>query len=128
MYLKKEKKHVSNWNFPLKRRWYYVIQRFLSSVQAKYYFPRQISDQGISLRRGHDTFSREILKSASSWDPVQNLARKQARTNSSLFSLLPRLHPSFHFLSLFRSWSPVCILELGRYATYNRQTSVFERG
>lgn len=48
----------------------------------------------------------------------------QNKVNPSLFSLLPRLHPSFHFLS-FRSWSPVCILELGRYATYNRQTSRF---
>lgn len=126
IYLKKEKKTCFKLKF-LKRCWCRVIQWFLLIVQAKYYFPRQISIQRVSFCRGHDTFSWEILAYIEKRFELGSCTKSrtkisQNKVSPSLFSLLPRLHPPFHFLFLFRSRSPVCS-ELGRYATYNQQTS-----
>lgn len=112
IYLKKEKKTCFKLKF-LKRCWCRVIQWFLSIVQAKYYFPRQISIQRVSFCRGHDTFSWEILAYIEKRFELESCTKSrtkisQNKVSPSLFSLLPRLHPPFHFLFLFRSRSPVC--------------------
>lgn len=118
MYLKKEKKTRFELKIFKEVHWCRVIQWFLSIVQAKYYFPRQISVQGVSLCRRRDTFSWEILVHIEKrFEPGSCTKSRtkisQNKVSPSLYSLLfSRFHPSFHFLSLFRSWSPLCILKL----------------
>lgn len=112
IYLKKEKKTYFKLKF-LKKCWCRVIQWFLSIVQAKYYFPRQISIQRVSFCRGHDTFSWEILAYIEKRFELESCTKSrtkisQNKVSPSLFSLLARLHLPFHFLFLFRSRSPVC--------------------
>lgn len=122
IYLKKEKKTCFKLKF-LKRCWYRVIQWFLSIVQAKYYFPRQISIQRVSFCRGHDTFSWEILAYIEKRFELGSCTKSrtkisQNKVSPSLFS--PSSAVSF---SLLISFTISGLLELGRYATYNQQTS-----
>lgn len=125
IYLKKEKKTCFKLKF-LKRCWCRVIQWFLSIVQAKYYFPRNINPKSFLLSRTWYVFVRDTcIYWKALWAGIlHKISHENKPEQSKPFSVLASSAPSSAVsFSLLISFTISGLLELGRYATYNQQTS-----